>query len=43
MNSFAEELKELIDKWQGLLGTTKVDIINDLMEAIEELEPDADD
>ena len=43
MNNFAEELKELIDKWQGLLGTTREDIVNDLMDAIEELAPDDSD
>jgi len=41
-DSFQSELKDLIDKWDGAFGHTKEDIINALMDAIEELEPDVD-
>ena len=43
MNSFAEELQELIERWEGFIGTTREDIVNDLMDAIEKLEPDVGD
>ncbi len=43
MNNFAEELQELIEKWQGLLGTTQEDILDDLMDAVEKLAPNDDD
>ena len=42
-NNFESELRDLIDKWDGLLGTTREDIINILMDAIEEMEPDVDE
>ena len=43
MNDFAEELKELIDKWLGFNDTEDTEIINALMDAVEELAPDDDD
>jgi hypothetical protein len=42
METFAEELRQLIEKWLGFLGTDESDIFNDLMDEIERLEPDDD-
>lgn len=43
MNDFADELKELIDKWRDHPGTGDEDIVLALAEAIEELALDDDD
>lgn len=42
MNDFADELKELIDKWREHPGTSDEDIVNGLMDAIEELDPEGE-
>ena len=41
MSTFAEELRELIDKW--LDDTNETDILNDLMDEVERLAPADDD
>ena len=40
MNDFVAELRDLIDKWLNHPTTDKDEIINALMDAIEDLEPD---
>lgn len=42
MSSFADELKELIDRWLDG-GETTDDVIVALIDAIEELDPSDDD
>ena len=37
MNNFAEELKELIDKWRDHPGVVLADIVDDLESAVEKL------
>lgn len=39
MNDFADELRELIDKWREHPGTSDEDIIADLIEAVEYVQP----
>lgn len=41
MNTFAEELKELIEKWEGF-GKARDDIVDELINALDRLAPDAD-
>ena len=43
MNTFAEELRELIDKWLGFNDTDETDGLNDLMAEVERLAPADDD
>ena len=43
MNDFATELRDLIDKWKDHPTTSDLDIINALMDAIEDLEPENED
>jgi len=43
MNTFAEELRELIDKWLGLSDDDESDILNDLMDEVDRLAPVDDD
>jgi len=43
MESFAEELKGLIEAWRGLFGTTDEDIIDAMMDEIDRLDPADDD
>jgi hypothetical protein len=43
METFAEELNELVDKWRGFVGTTDEQIINALMDEIDKLDPPDDD
>ena len=41
MNDFAAELKELIDRHDGL--TPREEVVNALIDALEELDPSDDD
>lgn len=43
MNDFADELRELIDKWREHPGTSDEDIVITLAAAIQEIDPDVDD
>ena len=43
MSTFAEELRELVARWQDAISTTDEDIIVALMDQIEELDPPDDD
>ena len=43
MSTFAEELRELIDKWLGFNDTDETDVLNDLMDEVERLAPADDD
>lgn len=40
MNDFADELRELIDKWRGFNDTSDEDIVIALAAAIQEIDPD---
>lgn len=40
MSAFAEELRELIDKWRDLLGLSDEDIVDELMDQVEEFAED---
>lgn len=42
MNEFADELRELIDKWREHPGTSDEDIVIALAAAIQEIDPDDD-
>lgn len=42
METFAQELKDLVERWRGDSGTSDEDIIDALMDEIEKLEDDDD-
>lgn len=43
MDTFAEELKELVDKWRGFNQTDDEEIVVAMMDEIERLDPSDDD